>query len=307
MPRPSDPNRACSDEVEHLGVTPRSPRKRRRKSCPEAPRKSPRGKRLRTEPEKLAILKDYIRWTENGKRKADSPISRLVLKYRCHKNYPKELYDKVKQYGSVASRFGAHRPEEFQQDTWDQMVEMIREIREDNVPASGRKIRTLMIKAKLDKVPAVRTINLKKAALGFRVFKLKDKPLLNADMMKKRLEYANWLKNLDMSRVVVIDEKQFTEQKQPGMVTARRLSPLKKRFRGKQHETGAQLSKVMFLAAVTENHKILCTEFKNVKEFNKKIAKQTGKREKRGITADYMLTVFQKLRTEAVRCQFSAI
>lgn len=151
--------------------------------CNGAPRKSPRGKRLRTEDQKLAILQEYIEWVENGKRKADSPISRLMLKYRCAKNYPKQLYDKVKQHGSVKSRFGAHRPEEFHQDTWDQMVKMIREIREDNVPASGRKIRTLMIKAKSDKVPAVRTINRKKAALGFKIFTLKDKPQPNTKMM----------------------------------------------------------------------------------------------------------------------------
>ena len=58
-------------------------------------------------------------------------------------------------------------------------------------------------------------------------------------------------------RVVVVDEKWFTELKfKAPTVLERPGSPLKKKFKGNDKETRTQLTKLMFLAAVSIDGKV---------------------------------------------------
>ena len=90
--------------------------------------------------------------------------------------------------------------------TWEAIVEVIREFREDGRPASRRAIKSKLVKKKIiDKAPCERTISKQMRVMDFRNFEIIDKPLLNPKMMQERFAYANWLKGRDFDRIVVVD------------------------------------------------------------------------------------------------------
>ena len=55
----------------------------------------------------------------------------------CSKNYPKQLYDKVMQYGGVDDRPKPGRPAEFTEEVWEHVRELIREARARKTRYSG--------------------------------------------------------------------------------------------------------------------------------------------------------------------------
>jgi len=178
--------------------------------------------------------------------------------------------------------WGPGRPEDFDTETWQIVVAIIRDFRRQGQPASSRKIKAKLVRTKtVTKVPSIVTISKRVKAMGFKLYRTQDKPFINSTIMAKRLEYAKWLRHEDFSRTVFVDEKQFAQQKDPGTVLARRTSPIK-RFNPKQASTDSQLTKVMYLAAVTETKKICLIEMSDFRKFNKAEALKTGTEPKKG-------------------------
>ena len=62
---------------------------------------SPRTKRLHSDETKLSIFRAYVQWLIAGRKYADSPITALMTKYRVNSDYPKRLYDRVNNTGSI--------------------------------------------------------------------------------------------------------------------------------------------------------------------------------------------------------------
>lgn len=88
----------------------------------------------------------------DGSPKGASPATDLMERYGCHKNYPKELYDKViaNPATGFASNWSGGRPPPatFGADVWDAVDGVIRDRRELKKPASGSVITASLKKSK---------------------------------------------------------------------------------------------------------------------------------------------------------------
>jgi len=234
----------------------------------EGGRVSPRKKKLRLHvtDDKIDILNAYVKWKEGGSKEVDSPIAQLKEKYKCHRNYPAKLYNKVLKTGGVMNQWETQptgRPVEYGEEVWDEMVLIIREHRARQLAPSGRTIHNQLLKTyQVKDVPSITTINVKKKAMKFKIVKVEHKPVLTEKKMKERETYAK--KELRLRRAssgkhakwdltVIIDEKWFTEEKPvKAQVLARKGSPLGKgKFKSKGKETRTQLVKLMYLCAVS--------------------------------------------------------
>ena len=71
------------------------------------------------------------------------------MKFDCERTYPKKLYDKVVEHGSVASNWAGGRPAEFSPQCWDAMITIIREHRTQHRVASSRDLSASLKKAKI--------------------------------------------------------------------------------------------------------------------------------------------------------------
>lgn len=91
-------------------------------------------------------------WRMDGSPKGASPATDLMERYGCHKNYPKELYDKViaNPATGFASNWSGGRPPPatFGADVWDAVDGVIRDRRELKKPASGSVITASLKKSK---------------------------------------------------------------------------------------------------------------------------------------------------------------
>ena len=149
-------------------------------------------------------------------------------------------------------------------------------------------------------VPCEETIRKKVRSMRFRVRKVVIKPQLSGPMMVKRLSFARvhvrktvaWWK-----RVVVVDEKWFTELKfKAPTVLERPGSPLKKKFKGHDKETRTQLTKLMFLAAVSIDGKVGMHEL-DYSDYTKE--DKNGKRRKGKVDSDFLKPFWLKIWNEA--------
>ena len=147
MPRRSDPNHASADEILQIGEPDarRSGRNPPASPPPAQVRPALRDRaaddeveetRLHTHEAKLAIFKAYLEWTTAGKKRGDSPIDALVEEWNCERTYPKKLYDKVAETGSVDNAFSGGRPPAFSPECWESMVQLIRDARKKQTKAS---------------------------------------------------------------------------------------------------------------------------------------------------------------------------
>ena len=221
-----------------------------------SPRKQPR---LHTNETKLAIFQVMLEWHNAGQNKADSPIQTLVTKYGCDRSYPTKLYKLVYDRGTIDNRWGPGRPVEIDEAVWGEMVSLIRQARSKQKRASSTEISAKLRKRMpRKKTPSPRTVRAKKAAMGFKIIKIKKKPKLSTEMMRLRNLFAQQHMNRCFNSTVVLDEKWFSEEKVKGQcIEARSSSPLKgEQFKHKQSETDTQRTKIMYSAAVTGQHKI---------------------------------------------------
>ena len=77
--------------------------------------------------EKVDILQQYTNWVAAGKSYGKSPSTALAARYNCHFNYPKELFDKVLECGTVSNGKSPGRPPEYTLDIWSIMCAIIDE------------------------------------------------------------------------------------------------------------------------------------------------------------------------------------
>ena len=229
-----------------------------------ASRSSPRKKRLYEVNEKVYILKAYVKWREAGSSHWNSPMKELKKKYpTMGKNYPKDLYKKMLTIGTTASQWGGGRPAEYGEEVWNEMADIIREHRANQEAPSGKQLRVGLLKV-FNYAPSVRSINVKKAEMKFRVVLVEYRPVLTAGKMKERKLYCdvqlalyyNPGKWKGWRLTVIIDEKWFTEEKPvKAKVLKRKGSPMgAAKFKTKSKETRTQLVKLMYLCAVSPTH-----------------------------------------------------
>jgi hypothetical protein len=145
------------------------------------------------------------------------------------------------------------------------------------------------------KTPSPRTVRAKKAAMGFKSIKIKTKPLLSGPMMRLRELFAQQHMKRCFNSTVVLDEKWFSEEKVKGQtIEARPSSPLKgEQFKHKQGESETQLTKIMYLAAVTGQHKIGIYEL-DINAYNKKHGTKS-----KGVNTQLLNPIFKKIAKQA--------
>ena len=322
MPRASDPNRCLASECEPIGRSPGflSPAENqglKRKSPPATAADLTHGDkieplRLHLDEVKRDIVQRYEAWLRSGKRAVDSPIAALMEEYKCGRNYPKNQYEKLLANGTLENLWSTNgRPLKYGEETEAQIIDAIREKRNKQKKASCREISRKMKKENRKKpAPSASTVHRKKKALGFEVHKVQKKPMLNKTIMKEREIHAKthikrseteFLKSI--RRTIYMDQKWFTEHKgNDDCFEARPGSPIKQHlYKSKAAETNTQRIKAMYLLVVSVAGPIGCYELP-FKEWNERHGQLTrGGKLAKGITADFMRPILQKVAKDAVK------
>ena len=236
----------------------------------------------------------------------------LVKKFGCERTYPKKLYDKVVQHGSVASNWAGGRPAEFSPQCWEAMITLIREHRAKHRVASSRELSASLKKAPArarKKAPHYRTVQRAKKELRFKKHKVAVKPKLNTKlwgtrlaMAKKRMMRSEAAYIKDNERTVFADEKWFSEEKGRFLAfEARDDSPVPspEKFVEKQAETATQRIKIMYILCVTGTKPIGAYELDFKKWNAAKSAKTKAGKAAKGITAAYLKPVLLKIAKDA--------
>ena len=310
-------NHCYSGNVQIIGeASPRSPKgptvvRRRSQEVTGAVRISPRKKRLYTIDQKVDVLNKYVKWREEGAHHYTSPIPDLRKKYpKMGPNYARELYKKMLRIGTTENQWAPGRPNGYTQETWDEMVRIIREHRERQKKPPGKTIKAELLKVfNSSGVPSVATINRKKNEMKFRTVKVEYVPVINKKKMAERKEFATAEltllrassgKHKKWRLTVYIDEKWFTEEKPAkAEVLARADSPLgNAKFKSKSKETKTQLTKIMYLCAVSATHgPIGChrLDWSHHVRFNSK----TGKYEPAKVDSKLLKPLWKKLHKQA--------
>lgn len=302
MPRKSNPNRCTADECVDVSGGPPCKKPARRKSDPAG---APKETRLIDGDVKTSIFEAMHRWRQNGSKREESPIADLVERYGVSRFYPDRVYKKVMNNPGTgfANKWGAGRPPVFDADVWNAVDDTIREMRGNQKPASASVIQS-KLKGKFKKVPKPRTIRKYKKVEGFKYYPIKTKPKLSFSLMAQRKTAAQKLRNRCFKRVVVIDEKMFSEEKGTNRgFEARPGSPVDKtiRFKGQEAETATQRLKTSFLAAATGTKKIGIYNLTGWKAFNLDEAKRNGKKAATQITGNYISSFLSQVYDDARR------
>ena len=217
--------------------------------------------------EKVDILQQYTNWVAAGKPHGKSPSTALAAKYNCHYNYPKELFDKVLECGTVSNGKSPGRPPEYTPDVWEIMCAIIDEFQK----AHGMRPTYEDIQAGMDaegcKVPGRTTIRKAKIKAGYRVREKTRKPILTKAAMVKRYNFVKARSKQCFKRWVICDMKWFNEgDPKRAMEYEERpdcpLSPGQKHAPRKA-ETTTQEVKLMYFCAVSGEHRIGLWEMKN--------------------------------------------
>ena len=74
----------------------------------------------------MDIVQRYHAWTVVGRKRAESPLDKLVEEYGCNRNYPKRIFDKMMATGSLHNRWAGGRPKVFSPNCFLQMGKVIR-------------------------------------------------------------------------------------------------------------------------------------------------------------------------------------
>ena len=260
--------------------------------------------------QRLAIFRTYANWVAGGKKHANSPMKQLIAKYGCSKNYPKQLYDKVMQYGGVDDRPKPGRPAEFTEEVWEHVRELIREARDRKTRYSSEECVLKLEEAFEGEVPAARTIREWKQQAGYKEKPIVYKPLISKRMMKERLAHAKKHRcasdeaYIEAHKLTVsIDETWTNELLVPKKsVDVNPNSPFKKRFEamGGEAESEAQGVKIMWLCAVTSEHKIGCYEL-DFKTWNAENVNPLSGKHAKGVTAAFLKPYLIQVAKDAKR------
>jgi hypothetical protein len=261
---------------------------------------------------KRDIFCRYAEWKANGSRRDESPIGDLREEYQCNENYPRELYNKCLEAGTVESQWAGGRPTEFDEAFFDKhMVPLIREARSRQRVASSRSIATSIKKQRKKKgAPSSTTVHRAKQSLGFKKTKVKKKPKIGKALQDQRLAMARERRGKMTkaqyiqanARKVQGDEKWMSEEKGNVLAfEARDDSPVAAnvQFVGKDAETRTQLIKIMFLLCATSTTPIGVYEldFKKWNEAND--AKTAAGKQAKGITGAFLLPILKKVAKDA--------
>ena len=235
-----------------------------------------------------------------------------MKEFGCHRTYPKTLYDRVLERGSVESSWSAGRPKEFSPACWEAMITIIREHRAKHRVASSRDLSANLKKVpgrSGKKGPSHNTVARAKKELLFKKHRVITKPKLNTKLWKARLQMAKERKERSESayiqknaRTVFADEKWFSEEKGRLLAfEARDDSPVPspEKFVSRQAETSTQQIKVMFLLCVTATQPIGAYELNFTKWNKEHDAKTKAGKPAKGITGAYMCEVLLKVAKDA--------
>ena len=282
-------------------VTPHAPYTVQTTQAVPTPSPEEKSSRLRSQEMKLDVLQQYTAWIAAGKPYGQSPATALKHKYGCTLNYPKRLFNRMLERGTLQNGKSTGRPPEYDEDFWERMCEIVDEFQAKNMrTATHADLNAEFIAAGYEQVPCRETLRKAKKEAGFVTKKKAEKPLLNTAAKEARHEFAIEHRDQDFERIVVIDQKWFCEgktkmalqyQERPDHPIPREL-----KFIPKKAETKTQEKKIMVLCAVSENTTISMYEM--VKKDYTKCRTQSGSLAK-GITTEYLAPFFKKIKRTA--------
>eukprot|EP00975_Prorocentrum_lima_P051129 10712239-Prorocentrum_lima.AAC.1 len=84
-----------------------------------------------SEEAKLKIVQAYAHWVEHGRKIRDCPVEDLMKQFRCSKNTPKRLYDRMLTRGTLANKWSGGRSKVYGVATDEHIREAIRLRRAD--------------------------------------------------------------------------------------------------------------------------------------------------------------------------------
>jgi hypothetical protein len=138
------------------------------------------------------------------------------------------MYDQLFAKGPIKDqRKGkSGRPPTYGNETKVAIQTIIREGRaQQKVVPADKCARMLKKQAKRGaKSPSKATVQRLKRTMGYTIKQMKKKPLISAQQRADRLRFALEHADTDMRRVVVLDEKMFTEDKKRNMAFEARFS-----------------------------------------------------------------------------------
>jgi len=144
--------------------------------------------RLRSDEEKLEILRVYTNRIAAGKPKGKSPAPALVAKFGCSVNYPKGLHDKVLERGSIFNRWATKtRPREFNPRLWDDMCKIVEDFQAEHTrTATHVDLKTELRRAGHSKTPGREALRVAKKRAGFMTKVKIKKPIASKVVQEKR-------------------------------------------------------------------------------------------------------------------------
>ena len=282
-------------------VTPHAPYTTQTRHAVPTPSPEEESTRLRSEEMKLDVLQQYTAWIAAGKPYGQSPATALKHEYGCTIDYPRRLYNRVRERGTIGNGKSTGRPPEYDDDFWKKMCQIVDEFQKEHMrTATHADIQAEFIAEGYEQVPCKETLRKAKKEAGFVTKKKAEKPFLDLAAKEARHKFAIEYQDQSFERIVVIDQKWFCEGK-PKMALQyqeRPDHPLPRelKFLPKKAETKTQEKKVMVLCAVSEKTTIGMYEM--VKKDYKKYKTQSGSMAK-GITAAYLGPFFKKIKCAA--------
>jgi hypothetical protein len=200
----------------------------------------------------------YLIWTRSGSKKAESPFACWKEEFGVDRRDPARWLQKLNETGSVHDAWSGGRPLEYGKETKAAILDIATDRAHEQMRCSAAFVRKKMVqRGGSGKVPSVSTIAKLKRTMKFHIIKVVLHPTLSASMMAQRLVFARAWVSKDWSRVIVLDEKWFTEEKpgKPVLELPRGMAandPSFPRHKAAPKETQTQYTKIMFLTAVCQ-------------------------------------------------------
>jgi hypothetical protein len=146
--------------------------------------------RLRSQEMKLDVLRQYTAWVAAGRPYGQSPATALMHKYDCAYSYPKRLYNRVLERGTIENGKSSGRPPEYDEDFWKKMCEIVDEFEAKHLrTATHAEIQAEFNAEGYEQVPCKETLRKAKKEPGFVTKKKTEKPFLNVAAKEARNEF----------------------------------------------------------------------------------------------------------------------
>jgi len=137
--------------------------------------------RLHSFEDKLDIFRKYTEWIVAGKPYGMSPAPALAEKYGCHYNYPKALYKKAIECGSIENNKSTGRPPEYDQKLWDDVRNFIQKYQRSH----GREPTHVETQVELKKLGHKQVPSSESLRVGKIKFKAGNKKTTSTNTKKK--------------------------------------------------------------------------------------------------------------------------